>query len=505
MMQRFFRSFRQLRWKLTLSYALSASASFLLIIALVFGSLLLWLSFHISTVVQNALSTQALQGVPYLETAEQNPTLLTAWLQVIAANDSSQSSNTDPTHYHPIFLSMVDTRGTVLASAGSQPLVPGTPIQNVINPQNAARLHSVLKDRTGTTTATGEDSAGTLLAIAPVVVHGQTQGALVLKIAQPDAHVLFLWFFSVTSVVALVAIIIAVISGPVFGYITARSVIKRLKKLSVAVDSWGYGDFAARAVDTSQDELGQMAHQLNRMAEQLQNLLETRQQLATLEERNRLARDLHDSVKQQVFAISMQIAATRILLKRDVNAAEERLGKTEALVKQAQQELTTLIRELRPVPLDGKGLVAALRELLPQWSQQNEIVANLQVEGSRTLSLTVEEALFRVTQEALSNIARHSKATLVQLTLNMSGPTIALTIQDNGQGFDLTRLEQRGIGLLSMQERMKALRGDLLIESTPGAGTCMIARCTHLGIERDEMTTELNSAEKLKAAHGKAR
>ncbi len=238
-----------------------------------------------------------------------------------------------------------------------------------------------------------------------------------------------------------------------------------------------------------------MAHQLNQMAEQLQALLETRQQLATLEERNRLARDLHDSVKQQVFAISMQIAATRILLKRDVNAADERLGKAETLVKQAQQELTTLIRELRPVALDGKGLVVALRELLPQWSQQSEIVANLQVEGSRTLPLSVEEALYRVAQEALSNIARHSQATLVQLTLNMTGATIALTIQDNGQGFAPTRLEQRGVGLLSMQERMKVLDGEMSIESTPGQGTRVIARCTRP--ESGALAAELSSQARI--------
>ena len=489
-MQHFFRSFRQLRWKLTLSYMLTAIASFLLIIALVFGSLLIWLGFHISTIALDKLITQAGQGSPYLATATQNSTLLTAWLQVNAADDASQDPTNDPTHYRPIFLTMVDAQGAVLASTGSQSVAPGTPMQSLLNTQNTAQLRAVLKDSTGATNNATENSDGTLVAIAPVMLHGKTQGALVLKILQPNIHVLLLWFFSVTSFVTLAAIIIAVISGPVFGYVTARSVIKRLKKLSVAADSWGRGDFAARAVDTSQDELGQMAHQLNQMAEQVQNLLETRQQLATLEERNRLARDLHDSVKQQVFAISMQIAATRILLKRDVNAADERLTKAEMLVKQAQQELNTLIRELRPAALEGKGLVEALRELLPQWSQQSEIVANLQVEGSRTLSLTVEEALFRVAQEALSNIARHSQATLVQLTLNMTGATVALTVQDNGQGFDPTRLEQRGIGLLSMQERMKALGGEISIESTPGLGTRMVACCTRPGVNTPETVIE---------------
>ena len=137
------------------------------------------------------------------------------------------------------------------------------------------------------------------------------------------------------------------------------------------------------AQDTSEDELGQVARQLNRMAEQLQNLLEARQKLATLEERNRLARDLHDSVKQQIFAVSMQIGATKVLLKRDVDAAEGRLNEAEKLVHQAQQELTSLIRELRPVALEGKGLVAALRELATEWAQQTNIVANVRVEGTR--------------------------------------------------------------------------------------------------------------------------
>ena len=260
----------------------------------------------------------------------------------------------------------------------------------------------------------------------------------------------------------------------------ARGITQRLKRLSVAADRWGHGDFTALAHDTSEDELGQVARQLNRMAEQLQNLLEARQKLATLEERNRLARDLHDSVKQQIFAVSMQIGATKVLLKRDIDAAEGRLNEAEKLVHQAQQELTSLIRELRPVALEGKGLAAALRELATEWAQQTNIVANVRVEGTsqrghqqdnqqrahpqgvpllytdervegsqetmgvQTLPLSVEEALFRVAQEALANVARHSKATLVQMILTITDETVTLSIVDNGQGFDTTRQGQSG-------------------------------------------------------------
>src|SRR5205807_4599506 len=129
---------------------------------------------------------------------------------------------------------------------------------------------------------------------------------------------------------------------------------RRLKNLTAAASRWSRGDFSTPAEDTSEDELGQVTQQLNLMAEQVQNLLQARQKLATLEERNRLARDLHDSVKQQVFAVAMQIGATRLLIQRDTAAAEVRLNEAQKLVRQAQQELTSLIRELRPVALEGK-------------------------------------------------------------------------------------------------------------------------------------------------------
>jgi signal transduction histidine kinase len=115
--------------------------------------------------------------------------------------------------------------------------------------------------------------------------------------------------------------------------------------------------------DPSGDELGQLARRLNGMAEQVQNLLAVRQELAVIEERHRLARDLHDSVKQQIFAMAMQVAAARTLMDNNSDAARVRLTEAERLVKQAQQELTALIRELRPAALGDKGLVVALREL----------------------------------------------------------------------------------------------------------------------------------------------
>jgi len=153
------------------------------------------------------------------------------------------------------------------------------------------------------------------------------------------------------------------------------------------------------------------------------------------------------------------------------------LAEAEHVLLQVQQELKTLIRELRPVALEGKGLGVALQELVTQWTSQTNITANLQIEKKQTLPLLIEEAFFRVTQEALANVARHSHATLVQIRLVSEQDKDTLSVSDNGQGFATNATGGKGFGLLSMQERMKALGGDVCIESTLGQGTRVVASC----------------------------
>ena len=541
-MKRFTRPFHQLRGKLTLSYTLTSVVTFLLLELLFVGVILTVVSLNISAIVASSLKQEASQIAPYFVHGLPDREELTAALHVIDVNNSNQG----PFGGHPISLSVVDTQGQTLASTGTHPVPANTHIETQLSPQGRANLSAVLSDRKGTTSKLGSEEDGTLVMIAPIVSQeGILQGALVMKSAQPDLFQLVSGFLRFVIVTVIFVTIIAAIAGSVFGYLAARGITRRLKRLSFAADRWGHGDFTALAQDTSEDELGQVARQLNRMAEQLQNLLEARQKLATLEERNRLARDLHDSVKQQIFAVSMQIGATKVLLKRDIDAAEGRLNEAEKLVHQAQQELTSLIRELRPVALEGKGLVVALRELATEWTQQTNVVANLRVEGTQetqghpqgmpllyprvegfqetqtqghpqgmpllysrvegaqetqrvqTLPLSVEEALFRVAQEALANVSRHSKATLVQMILMITDQTVTLSIVDNGQGFDTTRQGYLGVGLLSMQERMKALGGDVQVESIPGKGTRVVAYCNRLGVDtamvgdKGEVTTHV--------------
>ncbi len=486
-MRRFTRPFRQLRGKLTLSYTLTSVVTFLFIELIFIGVVLWFVNFNLPGILLDDLKKEAPQVAPYFIHGTPDREELTGGLQVVYADLPNQGP---PGQSHTlIFLVVVNTQGQVLASLGSQPIPLNTPLQAQLSAQSRANLQAVFNDSKGTTSKVNVEADGSMVAETPIVGNGgHVQGVLVMKSAKPDILQLLSDFLGLIIVSGLIVTIIAAIAGMIFGSLAARGITRRLQRLSAAADKWSHGNFSTLISDTSEDELGQTGRQLNRMAEQLQNLLQARQKLATLEERNRLARDLHDSVKQQVFAVAMQLRATKVLLKRDVDAAEVRLNEAEKLVRQAQQELTSLIRELRPAALEGKELVAALRELATSWTQQTDIVANLRAEDTQTLSLAVEEALYRVAQEALANVARHSKATLVQLILTITDDTVTLSIVDNGQGFDTTRQGPMGVGLFSMRERMKALGGDVEVESTPGKGTRIVAQCQRLGVGTSDTT-----------------
>jgi NarL family two-component system sensor histidine kinase LiaS len=157
--------------------------------------------------------------------------------------------------------------------------------------------------------------------------------------------------------------------GSIFGWIASRGLRKRLGNLSTAVRAWSKGDFSTAPRDSSADEIGELTRNLNNMAEQIQTLLHARDELARVEERNRLARDLHDTVKQQTYAARMQLSAAKNLLESDPKMAAEHLESALQLNRETQQELNLIIDELRPAALEGKGLAQALREYAARWQE----------------------------------------------------------------------------------------------------------------------------------------
>ena len=266
---------------------------------------------------------------------------------------------------------------------------------------------------------------------------------------------------------------VAMVIGLFFGFLTARGLTRRLGRMADIAAAWGHGDFSSTIRDSSPDEIGQLAAELNRMSEQLQELIRTRQQLAGIEERNRLARDLHDSVKQQVFAISMNLGTADSLWERDSVQARARLDSAKELAQQAQKELAMLIQTLRPIQLQGKGLAQALGDFLQDWTTHSGIRAEYQSGDGISLAEEKEQALFRVAQEALSNAARHSGAKNVRVALENRSGRAVLIMADDGCGFDPDRATG-GYGLKSMRERVQALGGTLDITSG-GNGTTVVA------------------------------
>ena len=179
-----------------------------------------------------------------------------------------------------------------------------------------------------------------------------------------------------------------------------------------------------------------LKRQVEERTQEIETLFEQTKELAIIEERNRLARDLHDSAKQKAFAALAQLGAVRSMMTRKSSAAKSHLDEVEDLVYEVIQELTFLIQEMYPMALKEKGLITILREYLFEWENRNEIHVDLTVNQERHLPLEIEQALYRIIQESLANIARHSHASQVTIELNYNEETVEMVLSDNGCGFN---------------------------------------------------------------------
>jgi two-component system sensor histidine kinase UhpB len=185
------------------------------------------------------------------------------------------------------------------------------------------------------------------------------------------------------------------------------------------------------------------------------------------EERARVARDLHDEVNQSLTGLLLRLEAARSTAPPQL---EPELAETKALANQAMRELLSLARQLRPTALDDLGLAAAVAGLVERLGE-GEIEGTIEVGGDfADLSDDVGLVVYRVAQEALSNVTRHAGAAHVAVTLRRDAAGVELTVADDGRGFAFAESE-RGLGIGGMRERALLVGGELTIESRPGAGT----------------------------------
>lgn len=192
---------------------------------------------------------------------------------------------------------------------------------------------------------------------------------------------------------------------------------------------------------------------------------------AVIEERQRLARELHDAVSQQLFAISMTATAVSRTMERDWERAKHQVQLIEEMASVAQSEMRALLLHLRPIHLDGRSLGLAIEKLVSELVQKIPMQISLQLDNTLLMKQEVEDHLFRITQEALSNALRHAKAEMLSITLFKDKHDVHLYIVDNGIGFNIESRKQGSYGLLTMEERVREMNGVFEIKSSPGEGT----------------------------------
>jgi signal transduction histidine kinase len=209
----------------------------------------------------------------------------------------------------------------------------------------------------------------------------------------------------------------------------------------------------------------------------LQRHAATVEQLAVSRERNRLARELHDTLAHSLSAIAIQLEALRTLQAHNPQAAEQAVLGLGGLARQGLADARHAIQELRSDPVQNMGLQGALREMLSALEARSGLVARMDVSGQES-DLTLEEAgaLYRIAEEALLNVERHARAEHVALALEQSRVLVRLSVVDDGRGFDPRQVPADRYGLMGMHERAAIIGGTLEVTSAPDQGTTV--RCT---------------------------
>ncbi len=202
-------------------------------------------------------------------------------------------------------------------------------------------------------------------------------------------------------------------------------------------------------------------------------LYERGRELSFVEERTRLARDLHDSVVQKLFGVVLVAQSAATLLERDPSGAHGQVQKLQELTQDAIQELRSLIFQLRPAAVESEGLAAALSKHVQVLRRVHGQEIELRTAGEPRMRPGVDDEVFRIAQEAMHNALRHSGAAHLEVRLDEEEHRLFLRVRDDGAGFDPHSATHRSrrLGLTSMEERARSLGASLVIDSRPGAGT----------------------------------
>ncbi len=276
----------------------------------------------------------------------------------------------------------------------------------------------------------------------------------------------------------LILLLLTLPIGVVFGVLTTRGIVQRLRRLGLTTATFAGGDFGHRVDPGAADEVGQLERDFNTMAERLQSAVDHERALAEksarLAERSRISRELHDSISQDLFSLSLLAGGLEKALPDDSPLRREvrALGET---VQSANREMRALLLELRPTTLEEKGLIPALEELVSTYATRLGIKVDAELELV-AMAPAAELAALRVAQEGLANAIKHAEAATIRLTLHRNGAGAQIRVSDDGRGFEPDADGAgEGLGLRLMRERVAELGGTLVVSSRPDEGTVIEA------------------------------
>jgi len=395
-------------------------------------------------------------------------------------------------------LELVDDRGLVLASSFAESAPEYSSHWEVVRLLAEERQSGIVKHEHSST-------ASHLVAFSPLE---QLSWGVIMT--RPEEKALALpWMggrpLLVTGLILLLA------AGLM--WLVTRQIVRPLQRLATTARKFGSGELNAPIPVTGHDEIGNLAESLDTMRGQLKHSLDeisgwnreleqrvkqrtgeleeldqqlreqNKERTALLgkiittqeEERQRIARELHDEVGQSITSLMIGF---RLLENQDPEKMRQGIANLKRLSAQTLDEVRHLALELRPSSIDDLGLIAALQQYTREYTDKFGVNADFQASGfeGKRLRPEVEIALYRIVQEALTNVAKHSGATKVSVLMSIRNSSIVAIVEDNGKGFDVrsilaSRTKEKKLGLYGMQERASLIGGVLTIEADPGKGT----------------------------------
>jgi signal transduction histidine kinase/ligand-binding sensor domain-containing protein len=261
-----------------------------------------------------------------------------------------------------------------------------------------------------------------------------------------------------------IGLLIAVLLG--MGYGGYRYRVRSLRERSLQLEKV----IAERTVELQSTNL-QLEQEITEREQVEKVLAEQAAETAVVEERNRLARDLHDAVTQTLFSASLIAEVLPRLWQRNPEEGEQRLNELRELSRGALAEMRTLLLELRPAGIAEARITDLLQQLADSTTGRARLPVQLDIEGDAELPTEVKVTFYRIAQEALNNVTKHADAQQVLLDLKLDEDHAMLSIEDDGQGFEFDDVTTGNLGLAIMRERSLSIGADLVVESEPGAGT----------------------------------